>query len=230
MGPTLDELIREVVAGADDPLLQLEAASQRAVELDDLGDALLSHFVDRARRSGHTWSEIGQHLGVTRQAAQKRFVDAIGATVTLERFTMRARQALARASVVASSLNHTYVGTEHQLLALMDIEDGLAAKALQTLAVTRKAVEKAVLDEVGKGPKALEGSLPFTPHARSALREALKAALELGHNYIGTEHLLLGLCRQGGLAKQILQQLGATPDRIRTELIDLMRGFQASSS
>jgi ABC-type transporter Mla subunit MlaD len=231
MDLTLDEQIRDVMARADDTLSQLEAASQRAVELGELGDALLNHFVDRSRRAGYTWTEIGQHLGVTRQAAQKRFVDAVGDTVTLERFTMRARRALDRAREVASSFNHNYVGTEHQLLALFDVEGGLAAKALENLSLTRKAVEKAIIDRVGKGPKAVSGSPPFTPRARKALQEAVKASLDLGHNYVGTEHLLLGLYRvQEGLAKQILERLGAKPDKVRAEVTRLLSGFQASSS
>ncbi len=226
---TLDELIRDVVARADDTLIQLEAASQRAAELDELGDALLNHFVDRTRRSGYTWTEIGRHLGVTRQAAQKRFVDAVGDTVTLERFTMRARQALDRAGEVASSLNHNYVGTEHELLALFDIEDGLAAEVLKKLSVTRKAVEKRVIAKVGKGPEAVSGPQPFTPHARKVLEEAINASVDLGHRYVGTEHLLLGLYRgQDGLARQILEQLGAKPDMVKVEVVALLSGFQPS--
>src|SRR5688500_15404150 len=115
---TLDGLIREVRDESDDVLLQLESASQKALELAELGDALLTHFVDRCRRSGRTWAEIGEHLGVTRQAAQKRFVDSIGDGVTFERFTMRARQALDAAQQAAEALQHNYVGTEHQLLGL----------------------------------------------------------------------------------------------------------------
>jgi hypothetical protein len=228
---TLAELIDDVVAQADDTLMQLEAASRRAAELDELGDALLNHFVDRSRRSGYTWTEIGRHLGVTRQAAQKRFVDAVGGAVTLERFTMRARQALDHAREVASSLNHNYVGTEHLLLALFDIEGGLAAKALTELSVSRKAVEKVIIDRVERGAKAVPGSQSFTPRARKALEEAVNASIDLGHNYVGTEHLLLGLYRgQEGLAKQILEQLGAKPDIVRSEIVRLLSGFRASSA
>jgi predicted transcriptional regulator len=228
---TLTELIRDTLAQADNTLMQLEAASRRAAELDELGDALLNHFVDRSRRSGYTWAEIGRHLGVTRQAAQKRFVDSVGGSITLEPFTSRAREALDRAEGVASSLNHNYVGTEHQLLALFDIEDGLAAKALAKLSITRKAVEKGIIDRVGKGTEEVADSQPFTPRARKVLEEAINASVDLGHNYVGTEHLLLGLYRgQEGLAKQILEQLGAKPDMVRTEVVRLLSGFQAGSS
>src|SRR3954451_6663448 len=119
---TLDGLIREVQQESPDVLEQLEIASQRAAELADLGDSLLTHFVDRCRTAGRTWAEIGAHLGVTRQAVQKRFVDSIGDTVTLERFTMKARLVLDASRDVAIAMRHHYVGTEHQLLALFDVE------------------------------------------------------------------------------------------------------------
>ena len=229
---TLDGLIREVRDGSDDVLTQLQAASRKASELDELGDALLTHFVDRCRRSGRTWAEIGEHLGVTRQAAQKRFVDTIGDGVALERFTMRARAALDRAQEVAGSLNHNYVGTEHQLLALFDVEGGLAARALSEIGITRDAVEREVLAVVPGarsmlgGGGAGAGPRPFTPRARKVLEEAVNVGLELGHNYVGTEHLLLGLYRgQEGLAMQILEKVGATRAATRAKVMELLAGF-----
>ena len=227
MDVTLDGLIRSVLTTADAPLAQLDAASRTAAELDDLGDALLNHFVDRCRRAGHTWAEIGQHLGVTRQAAQKRFVDAIGDTVTFERFTVRARVALDRAGDTARALQHNYVGTEHLLLALLDDEDALSRKALDRLGVERAAVETAVLERVGRGPHPVAGdAVPWTPRARKVLEETLAVAVELGHNYVGTEHMLLGLYRgQDGLAKQILEQLGAGRDAARSTVVELLSGY-----
>ena len=226
MTTTLDGLIREVRSESEDVLMQLEAAYRKATELDELGDALLSHFVDRCRRAGHTWADIGQHLGVTRQAAQKRFVDAVGDGVTFERFTMRARQVLDGAQQAAESLNHNYVGTEHELLALFDVEGGIAATALQQLGITRKAAEKQILERVPKGPQAVTGPLPFTPRARKVLEEAVNAALELKHNYIGTEHLFLGLYRgQDGLAKQVLTALGAERDAAVAKVKELLAGY-----
>ena len=220
---TLDGLIRAVREESDDPLAQLEAASQRASELEELGDALLTHFVDRCRRAGRTWAEIGAHLGVTRQAAQKRFVDSIGDSVTFERFTLRARDALDQAQNVADSLQHNYVGTEHQLLALFDVDGGLASRVLSELGVTRRAVEREVLRRIPKGPQRVVGVRPLTPRARKVLEEALNAALELGHNYIGTEHLLLGLYRgQDGVALQVLEELGADRDLAKQKVIELL--------
>ena len=230
MTTTLDGLIREVRDQSGDVLIQLEAASRKASELDELGDALLTHFVDRCRRSGRTWAEIGEHLGVTRQAAQKRFVDTIGDFVSLERFTMRAREALDRSQEAAARLNHNYVGTEHQLLALFDIEDGLAAGALSELGVVRNAVEREVLAMVPRGAQAFAGSStgprPFTPRARKVLEEAVSVALELGHNYVGTEHLLLGLYRgQEGVACLVLEKLGATREAAKAKVVELLIGL-----
>jgi hypothetical protein len=226
---TLDALIRDVQAGAEDPLAQLERASASAQELGELGDALLSHFVDRARRSGHTWADIGGHLGVTRQAAQKRFVDLVGEGVTLDRFTMRARQLLDRAQEIAVGMNHNYVGTEHQLLAMFDDEDALAAKVLAALGVDRKAVARLVSKRVEKGPVPVASPVPLTPRARTVVAQALAVALELGHNYIGTEHLLLGLFRgQDGLAKEILEELGADRDRAKTLVVEMLVGYTAN--
>src|SRR5512132_3560152 len=108
--PTLDGLIQRVREEADDDLGQLERASRLSEELGELADSLLTYFVDRCRVSGRTWTEIGAHLGVSRQAVQKRFVDTVGAGVTFERFTMRARHALDRANEVAESMRHNYVG------------------------------------------------------------------------------------------------------------------------
>jgi len=225
---TLEALINEVGSQSGESLEQLGKASEKAAELTDLGDALLNHFVDRCRRSGHTWAQIGQYLGVTRQAAQKRFVDSVGDGVTLERFTPRARQALDRAQQVADSLNHNYVGTEHQLLALFDVKGGLAARALTDLGLTKEAVERALGAKLGKGPMCVAGPHPLTPRARTVLEEAVRAAVELGHNYVGTEHLLLGLYRgQDGLAKLFLNELGATREAAEKKVIDLLRGFEA---
>ena len=218
MDVTLDGLIREVQSLSPDTLVQLEVASQRAAELADLGDSLLNHFVDRCRRSGHTWAEIGEHLGVTRQAVQKRFV---AGEVTFERFTDRAKRALRQARDEATALNHNYVGTEHQLLGLFDTGGGISDVVLRELGVTRDAIERAVIELIGRGASAVSGEQPFTPRAAKVLEEAVTAALELGHNYVGTEHLLLGVYRgQDGLAKQLLEKNGASRDAVKTKVIE----------
>lgn len=228
---TLDWLIQQVRSEGENPLDQLGRASQRAGELGELSDALLTYFVDRARRSGHTWAEIGEHLGVSRQAAQKRFVDMVGVGVTFERFTMRARHALDSANEVAESLNHNYVGTEHQLLALFDTQGGIAARVLADLGIAREAVVAELEETVGRGLTPAPGPQPFTPRARKVLEEAVNVSVELGHNYVGTEHLLLGLYRgQEGLALRILEKLGANRDAVKARVIELLSGYTAKSS
>lgn len=226
MAPTLDELIKNVEGASQDDLLQLEAAAAKARELGELGDSLLNHFVDRSRRSGHTWAEIGEHLGVTRQAAQKRFVDSAGSSITMERFTMRARRALDSAVDAALGFDHSYVGTEHLLLGLFDDPEALAAKVLATLGMKRDHVAANIASSVGRGPSPAAGRPPFTPRAAKVLEEAINASVDLGHNYQGTEHILLGLYRgQDGLAKQILERDGVTRDKVLAEVVRLLAGY-----
>lgn len=222
---TLDELIRSVQQDAPTPLEQLSAASETAAVLGELGDSLLNHFVDRCRRSGHTWAEIGEHLGVTRQAAQKRFVPSIG-EVTFERFTMRARAALEQARGIAVDMGHNYVGTEHLLLSLFQVDGGLAFEALARLGITRAMVEKQVASRTELTTTGSMYNPGFTPRAAKALAEAVNEALDLGHNYIGTEHLLLGLFRgQDSLAKTVLEELGARADAVRAIVVEMLSGY-----
>jgi hypothetical protein len=230
---TLDGLIQTVVhdAESDDLLDQLAAASATASELGELGDALLGHFVDRCRRDGRSWAEIGGSLGVTKQAVQKRYVARIGATYTLERFTGRARRVLDFASEVARSFGHNHRGTEHLLLALFEDPEGLAAKILADLRITRPAVERDVLAIVPRGTGTPPGDPPLTPRAEHALTLALSEALKLGHNYIGTEHILLGLLREhDGVGARVLTALGADEERIRQRTIELLAGYRASKA
>jgi len=226
MAITLDELIRVVQHSADDDLSQLEVAATKARELGELGDSLLNHFVDRSRRAGHTWAEIGEHLGVTRQAAQKRFVDSAGVSITFERFTMRARGALDHAVNAAVAIQHNYIGTEHLLLGLFDEPDGVAAKVLGTLGIEHAVVHRKVMETFGMGPSPVAGRPPFTPRAAKVLEEAVNASQDLGHNYVGTEHLLLGLYRgQDGFVRQLLVAMGATPEKVRDEVVKALAGF-----
>jgi hypothetical protein len=224
MAVTLDSLIRDVQSLSPDTLVQLEEASKKAADLSDLGDSLLNHFVDRCRRSGKTWAEIGEHLGVTRQAVQKRFVTL---PVTFERFTDRARRAVKQSLDEATAMQHNYVGTEHQLLGLFDTGEGISDIVLAELGITHDAIAADVLEMIGKGATAVSGQQPFTPRAARALEDAGTTALELGHNYVGTEHLLLGLVRaQDGLAKQLLDQHGATQDVVRAKVVEKLAGFK----
>jgi ATP-dependent Clp protease ATP-binding subunit ClpA len=140
-----------------------------------------------------------------------------------ERFTDRARQVVVQGQAEARALNHDYIGTEHLLLGLLLIEDGAAAKALGSLEVTVEVVRGQIARIVGVGDEATAGQIPFTPRAKRVLELALREALSLGCNYIGTEHILLGLTRENdGVAAQILLELGAPAERIRAELESLL--------
>jgi ATP-dependent Clp protease ATP-binding subunit ClpA len=140
-----------------------------------------------------------------------------------ERFTERARQVIILAQEEARALKHNYIGTEHVLLGLLREEEGLAARALASLGVTQENVRTAVLTIVGEGEKAVNGQIPFTPRAKKILELALREALSLGHSYIGTEHILLGLIRENeGVAARILLDLGTDAESIRNEVIRLL--------
>ena len=144
-----------------------------------------------------------------------------------ERFTDRARRVVVLAQDEARSLNHNYIGTEHLLLGLITEGEGVAAKALESLDINKDAVRSAVIDIIGEGEKPVEGHIPFTPRAKRVFELSLREALQLGHNYIGTEHLLLGLLKEGeGVASQVLIKLGADLSKVRQTVIELLSGYQ----
>jgi len=253
--PTLQELIEIVRqdASSDQPLDQLVAAAAAAAQLEETTDALLGHFVDRCRRDGRSWTEISAALGVTKQAVHKRFATAIATHVaaattapTFERFTDRARHVMAESSRAAISLGDDFVGTEHLLLALFSEPEGIAGRALAAMDVSEDTV-RAAIRAAGERPAgqaepsapgtAAAGGLgaatseaagtrpPFSGPAKRVLRDALAVALEFGHNYIGTEHILLGLYRNDdSLATQILTQAGAIESTARAHVTAMLRG------
>jgi ATP-dependent Clp protease ATP-binding subunit ClpA len=266
--PTLQELIDTVRqdAGTDDPIDQLAVASAAASDLEQTTDALLGHFVDRCRRAGRSWSEISAALGVTKQAVHKRFAGALAERLavvterpTFERFTQRARSVLAAADAAARASDHRVIGTEDLLVGLYAEPDGVAAKALLGMRVSREQVEAALEapwarataaqdapvreadsapdtpDQPGaratpptQPPDATTGRRPMSPKARAALVSALAVALELGHNYIGTEHILLGLYRDpDSLAARVLAEVGPDPAEVEARVGELLRGFTA---
>jgi ATP-dependent Clp protease ATP-binding subunit ClpC len=145
-----------------------------------------------------------------------------------ERFTDRARRVVVLAQEEARGLNHNYIGTEHILLGLIHEGEGVAAKALESLNISLEAVRQQVEEIIGQGQAAPTGHIPFTPRAKKVLELSLREALQLGHNYIGTEHILLGLIREGeGVAAQVLQKLGADLNRVRQTVIQLLSGYTA---
>ena len=147
--------------------------------------------------------------------------------IVFERFTDRARRVVVLAQEEARLLNHSYIGTEHILLGLIHEGEGVAAKALESLGISLEAVRSQVQDIIGQGGSSPSGHIPFTPRAKKVLELSLREALQLGHNYIGTEHILLGLIREGeGVAAQVLIKLGADLSRVRQQVIQLLSGYQ----
>src|SRR5256714_14990645 len=144
-----------------------------------------------------------------------------------ERFTDRARRVVVLAQEEARMLNHNYIGTEHILLGLVHEGEGVADKARESLGISLEAVRQQVEEIIGQGQQAPSGHIPFTPRAKKVLELSLREALQLGHNYIGTEHILLGLIREGeGVAAQVLVKLGADLNRVRQQVIQLLSGYQ----
>ena len=144
-----------------------------------------------------------------------------------ERFTDRARRVVVLAQEEARMLNHNYIGTEHILLGLIHEGEGVAAKALESLGIALEGVRQQVEEIIGQGQQAPSGHIPFTPRAKKVLELSLREALQLGHNYIGTEHILLGLIREGeGVAAQVLVKLGADLNKVRQQVIQLLSGYQ----
>ena len=148
-----------------------------------------------------------------------------------ERFTDRARRVVVLAQEEARLLNHNYIGTEHILLGLIHEGEGVAARGLESLGISLESVRSQVVEIIGQGSQAPSGHIPFTPRAKKVLELSLREALQLGHNYIGTEHILLGLIREGeGVAAQVLQKLGAELHKVRQTVIQLLSGVQGEES
>ena len=147
-----------------------------------------------------------------------------------ERFTDRARRVVVLAQDEARGLKHNYIGTEHLLLGLISEGEGVAAKALETMEIKGEAVRASVIEIIGEGEKPVEGHIPFTPRAKRVFELSLREALQLGHNYIGTEHLLLGLLKEGeGVAAQVLTKQGADLAQVRQTVIQMLSGYSAAT-
>ncbi len=218
--PSREELIATVRADSpsDDPLAELAQASVLVQDLEDVGDYVLNHFVNRCRTSGHSWSEISAALGVSKQAAHKRY--AAPPVASFSRFTPRAQAVLQAAIDEAAGLNHGFVGTEHLLLAQFSSPESIAAKVLASAGLTREAVSQALgLKPGANPPKPGAGATPFTPRALDVLRNALTEALHFGHNYVGTEHLLLAsFADPESLSARVLQALGLTYEHAKANI------------
>jgi ATP-dependent Clp protease ATP-binding subunit ClpC len=148
-----------------------------------------------------------------------------------ERFTDRARRVVVLAQEESRKLNHNYIGTEHLLLGLLHEGEDVGAQALRSMGISLEAVRAQVEEFIGKGQTEAPGHIPFTPRAKKVLELSLRESKQLGHNYIGTEHILLGVIREGeGVAAQVLQKLGAELSKVRQQVVQLLSGFPGSLS
>ncbi|MCU1391725.1 MAG: hypothetical protein JWM34_153 [Ilumatobacteraceae bacterium] len=217
---SLDNLITyvKVLQPAGGPLEHLGDAVAVAGTIGEQADSLIGHFVDQARSSGASWSQIGTSMGVSKQAAQKRFVlreeDLFDSGERFSRFAPRAKAAVAASRRIAVVEGSPTVETRHMMLGLLTEPEGVAARALRRLEITDQAIRAALGSDAATAsttpdPAALD-AVRFVDASKMVLRNALKAALHLGHNYIGTEHILLGVVSAGDETSTTLAGLGAT--------------------
>jgi ATP-dependent Clp protease ATP-binding subunit ClpA len=222
----LDDLIGVIKEVHTEPLDQLTDAVLAAETLGEVADHLIGHFVDQARKSGASWTEIGKCMGVTKQAAQKRFVAKVDAALDPEagfgRFTPRARNVVVEAQNRANKAGNNEIGPDHLLLALFTDPDGLAAKLLAGQGIEADAVNKVITlpPRVGDVPVLI----PFNGQAKKVLELTFRQALRLGHNYVGTEHILLALYEEED-DDGTLHRLGVDKERFERELVDALESY-----
>lgn len=237
---SLDNLIAFVRALHDDssPLDNLSDAVRVAGALDEQADALIGHFVDQARRSGASWSEIGASMGVSKQAVQKRFVARVNDIELpvngepFSRFTPRARHVVGAARRIASVAGAEVTDVDHLAAALLTEPEGIAARIIHDAGASDEQVLTAFdlsLPEPPLTPAPPSGEVTFTTEAKETLREALKAALRCGHNYIGTEHLLIAILQQDGGAARTFETLGVTREIADAGLADAIASVRRAS-
>ncbi|HEY0637406.1 MAG TPA: Clp protease N-terminal domain-containing protein [Pseudonocardiaceae bacterium] len=197
--PRLDDLITYVTEQhpAEDPLGRLSTAVLVGEHLADVADHLIGHFVDQARRAGASWTDIGRSMGVTKQAAQKRFVPRPDGSPLdagdFGRFTDRARTVIVTAQEQARTARNDHIEPLHIALGLLAVPEGLAAHAIQACGVTLDQVRDAATARLGPAAGTIPAHIPFTGAGKKTMELTVREALRLGHNYVGTEHILLGL-------------------------------------
>ncbi len=196
----LDDLIEAITKVHSDPLEQLSDAVLAADHMGDVADHLIGHFVDQARRSGASWTEIGRSMGVTKQAAQKRFVPKDpGGPLDLDpsegfrRFTERARNAVTAAQNEANAAGNDLICPGHLALGLLHDPDSFAARSIIAQGVPLETVRQAVTSALPEAAGQVPALIPFDQQARKVLELTFREALRMGHNYVGTEHILLAL-------------------------------------
>ncbi|RAO26358.1 uncharacterized protein PSN13_06382 [Micromonospora saelicesensis] len=219
----LDDLIQAIKTAHTDALDQLTDAVIAADHLGEVADHLIGHFVDQARRSGASWTDIGRSMGVTKQAAQKRFVPKATEAAALDpnagfgRFTPRARNVVMASQEEARASGNAEIGPEHLVLGLLAEPEGLAARVMAGRGATAEAVREAVAAVVPARAEQVPDLIPYDARGKKALELTFREALRLGHNYIGTEHMLLALLEQED-GTGVLTNLGLDKATVESDL------------
>lgn len=210
---SLADLIARLEAELPDAgdLARISEAQLRAQTLSDLGDQLVGHYVGKAKQAGASWSEIGDAIGVSKQAAQQRHSPA-----AFERFTDLNRHSIVLAQEAARTHKHDFIGTEHMLLGLLGEPRGLAYEVLLAKTESEQRIRDAIEEAMEPGgKKAPRGHIAFRAEGKEAIEQALRAAADLGHDWVGTEHSLLGLIRvEHSTAAKVLRNLTFTSDEL----------------
>ena len=235
-GVRLDDLIEAIKRVHTDPLEQLTDAALAADHLGEIADHLVGHFVDQARRSGSSWRDIGTSMGVTKQAAQKRFVakdpglaEMLDPAQGFSRFTLRARNVVVAAQNEASTAGNAEISPLHLVLGLLTEPDGLAIRAIQHQGATVRALHDAAVAILPPPADDVPDLIPFDADARKVLELTLREALRMGHNYVGTEHVLLALLEDGSEGG-VLASAGITKATTENEVAAMLAGIGADPS
>ncbi len=210
--------LADLIAGLDEELAdagelaRVSEAQLRARTLSDIGDQLVGHYVEKAKRAGASWTEVGDAIGVSKQAAQQRHTPA-----AFERFTDLNRHSIVLAQEAARMHKHDFIGTEHILLGLLGEPRGVAYEVLTAMTGSEQRIRNAVEEALPPaGKKAPRGHIAFRPDSKEVIDQALRASTDLGHDWVGTEHSLLGLMRvERSSAATILRGLGFALDELR---------------
>ncbi|MFF5171410.1 Clp protease N-terminal domain-containing protein [Micromonospora sp. NPDC000089] len=228
----LDDLIQGIKKAHTDALDQLTDAVIAADHLGELADHLIGHFVDQARRSGASWTEIGSSMGVSKQAAQKRSAAKADAAAALDpsagfaKFTPRARNVVVASQEEARARQHAEIRPEHLVLGLLAEPEGLAARAIVDEGVPLERVREAAVAALPQPAGQVPALIPFDAQAKKALELTFREALRLGHNYVGTEHILLALLEQED-GDGLLSGLGLAKDVVEEKLVAVLAQISA---
>ncbi|NGO13016.1 ATP-dependent Clp protease ATP-binding subunit [Streptomyces sp. HC44] len=222
----LDDLIEAIKKVHTDALDQLQDAVIAADHLGDVADHLIGHFVDQARRSGASWTDIGKSMGVTRQAAQKRFVPKAESDLDpsqgFSRYTQRARQVVVTSQEAAKDAGNDLIRTEHLVIGLVSQPKGIGAEAIVAQGISLAAVREAATAALPPRVESIPALIPFDAGAKKALELTFREALRLGHNYIGTEHILLALLEHEG-GTGVLSGLGVEREAAEAHIAEALR-------